>query len=356
MRLSDLKRAMPALSDTEKAALSDTLAHLPDAPRPARRMRLIPVLALLLLLLAALGCAAAREPILNWLLGFGASNEALDALVQPLDDSTTLNGITVRLTGAVCDGHQLVLSYSLENAHPETPVYVSVRAVRVNGTDELRLDSASADEDALPVPFTSFQDPNSDEPTTENPVSRGISVTLMQPIQSDALSVEVEFAFLRAVTEGDAPDLEAFAILSKSVAVNVTLAALDLMPDAPILLADCEAVFTRFALSPLSTRLDFALIPHENTQEAAEALAETYDEITLCDANGQPVSYLETDWLSSDSPQVECRNGQWQCAYSVDLPGLADTPDALSLRVQGNSEAAKIFNQKMTFPTNQEGR
>lgn len=356
MRLSDLKRAMPALSDAEKAALSDTLAHLSEAPRPARRMRLIPVLALLLLLLAALGCAAAREPILNWLLGFGASNEALDALVQPLNDSTCVNGMTVRLTGAVCDGQQLVLSYSLENAHPETPTYVSIRAVRVNGVDELRLDPASADEDALPVPFTSFQDPDSDEPTTENPVSRGITVTLMQPIETDSLSVEIEFALLRAVSEGDAPDLEAFATLSKNITVAVTLATLDLAPDKPILLSDCEAAFTRFTISPLSTRLDFALIPHINTQEAAQKLAETYGDIALCGADGQPVSYLDMDWLSSDSPQVECRNGQWQCAYSVDRPGLADTPDVLCLRVEGDSDAAKAFNEKMTFPTKQEGR
>ncbi len=356
MRLSDLKRAMPALSDAEKAALSDTLDHLPDAPRRARRLRLIPALALLLLLLAALGCAAAREPILNWLLGFGASNEALDALVQPLDGSTTLNGITVRLTGAACDGRQLVLSYSLENARPETPVYVSVRAVRVNGVDELRLDPSAADEDALPVPFTSFQNPDSDEPTTENPVSRGVLVTLMQPIEAESLSVEIEFALLRAVSEGDAPDLEAFATLSKSVTVNVTLAALDLTPNTPILLSDCEAVFTRFILSPLSTRLDFALIPHDNTQSAAQRLAEACGEITLCDADGQPVSYLDMDWLSSDSPQVEYRDGQWLYAYSVDLPGLADTPDVLCLRVQGDSEAAKAFNEKMTFPTKREGR
>jgi len=37
-------------------------------------------------------------------------------------------------------------------------------------------------------------------------------------------------------------------------------------------------------------------------------------------------------------------------------PGLADTPDALCLRVQGDSDAAKAFNEKMTFPTKQEGR
>ena len=357
MRLSELQHTLPALSDAEKAALAETLSALPEAPRRAsRRMRLIPALALLLLLLAALGCAAAREPILNWLLGFGASNEALDALVQPLDDSTNVNGVTVSLTGAVCDGRQLVLAYSLENARPETPVYVSVRAVRVNGVDELRLDSASADEEALPVPFTSFQDPDSDEPTTENPVARGVSVALTQPLEAESASVEIEFALLRAVTDGDEPALEPFAVLTKATTVSVNRATLDLAPDAPIALDDCDTVFTRFALSPLSTRLDFALIPRENTREAAETLAETYGEITLCDAEGQPVAYLDMDWLSSGEPQVETRDGQWRCAYSVDMPGLADTPDVLCLRVQGKGEAAETFNQKMAFPTRQESQ
>ena len=50
---------------------------------------------------------------------------------------------------------------------------------------------------------------------------------LVQP-----LDVEIEFALLRAVSEGDAPDLEAFATLSKNITVAVTLATLDLAPDA----------------------------------------------------------------------------------------------------------------------------
>ena len=355
MRLSDLKHAAPTLTDAEKAALADTLAHLPSAPRPARRTRLIPVLALLLLLLAALGYAAAREPILNWLLGRGASTESLDALVQPLDNQTRFNNVIVRLTGAVCDGEQLVLAYSLENERPETPVYVSVRAVRVNGVDELRLDPDSADEDALPVPFTSFQDPDIDEPTTENPVSRGVSVALTHAPEGETVPVEIEFALLRAANEGDTTEFAELGTLTQRAVVAVSDASLDLAPTEPIELTDCRAVFTRFTLSPLAVRLDFALIPHENTRRAAETLAETYGEIDLWDETDRPVTYLEMDWLSSFCPQVECRYGQWRCAYSVEMPGLAALPNALRIHVEGDGEAIRRFNEKMTFPTAREG-
>lgn len=344
---------MPALSESEKDKLARTLACLPTPSGAARRCtHLIPLLALLMLLFSALSYAAAREPILNWLLGFGASNDALDSLVQPLDISMRMNDCVITMTNAVCDGRQLALSYSVENTHPEEPVYVSVRSIQVDGQDELRLDPDTADSEALPVPFTSFQDPDSDEPTTENPVSRGVMVTLLQPIEGESVPVSITFALLRAVTDDDEPELEEWGTVSTHFAVRISDTSLDLAPNTAIRLADCDAVFTRFILSPLSTTLDLNLIPFENMRDAAETLAQTYGDIALCDTDGTPLDVLDMDWLSSDSPDVRQIDGQWLCAYRLDMPGLVSLPDILCIRVEETGDAAKLFNEKMTFPTN----
>ena len=170
---------------------------------------------------------------------------------------------------------------------------------------------------------------------------------LVQP-----LDVEIEFALLRAVSEGDAPDLEAFATLSKNITVAVTLATLDLAPDKPIFFRTAKPRSPASPSLPCPPGWISRSFRISTRRKPPKSWPKPTGDIALCGADGQPVSYLDMDWLSSDSLQVECRDGQ--CAYSVDRPGLADTPDALCLHMEGDSDAAKAFNEKMAFPTKQD--
>lgn len=103
-------------------------------------------------------------------------------------------------------------------------------------------------------------------------------------------------------------------------------------PDIP--LDDCTVRVGSFRLSPLTTRVDVLLIPHENTQEAAQALLQKYGPMDLTDERGDPVAYAEMDSLYENAPWASLRDGQWRCRYLMQLPGLQEWPESVGLTVK----------------------
>ena len=90
------------------------------------------------------------------------------------------------------------------------------------------------------------------------------------------------------------------------------------------------------------------LVPQENTQAAAQALAARYGDMTLLDADGQELAYADMDYLSGSQPDVVCLSGsqpdvvclsgqQWVCRYMISMPGVKTLPHTVTLQTQGGT-------------------
>ncbi len=99
-------------------------------------------------------------------------------------------------------------------------------------------------------------------------------------------------------------------------------------------LPDCQVQVERFRCTPLETSFDIRLIPADNTQEAAQALADKHGEWQLTDEHGEPVTYSEMDSLYSLTPYTSGSNGQWKCLYIESLPGLLEFPESIGFVTQ----------------------
>lgn len=97
----------------------------------------------------------------------------------------------------------------------------------------------------------------------------------------------------------------------------------------------------QFRLSSLETRIDLWLIPQENTEKAARALAEKYGAYTLVDEQGMAVHYSEMDYMAATTPYVTQINGQWVCRYRSEMPGLLTFPEGVGFRV-GDDELCRF--------------
>ena len=102
---------------------------------------------------------------------------------------------------------------------------------------------------------------------------------------------------------------------------------------ATFTLPECTAQVEQLLLTPLVTRLHIQLLPAENTETAARALAEACGPFALTDENGQPVVYSEMDTMYSMHPTVSCMDGQWLVRYQEELPGLQHFPPSIGFTV-----------------------
>lgn len=98
-------------------------------------------------------------------------------------------------------------------------------------------------------------------------------------------------------------------------------------------LPEGTAQVEQLLLTPLVTRLHIQILPAENTEAAARALADTFGPFTLTDAAGQPVVYSEMDTMYSMHPTVSCKDGQWLVQYWEELPGLQQFPRSIGFTV-----------------------
>jgi hypothetical protein len=104
----------------------------------------------------------------------------------------------------------------------------------------------------------------------------------------------------------------------------------DLVPrQRDIKLKDCTVRINRLSLSPLTTRMDIDLIPHDGTAESALILQERYGNISPT-TKGKNPAFADMEFESAGARR-QLKDGSW--AYHVDIlyPGLNVFPDSITL-------------------------
>lgn len=389
MKSNPLANAFPPTPERCRQALKAPDFPASKAAHPRKGARMALAFALCLLLLSGIAYAGATSGVLRYLLGASRSNSALEQLVQPLSAAADVNGLHFTLTDLVYDGRTLALSYSIESDVPTRAAFVKIESLTLDG-QVVPFNPTGIESTPQIVPSLRLDI----APVTRNPVQDGLTVSGLAAF-SGAVQGEITLSVLRPkvglaivsdiLSHPDEPDedrldqlsavqsLENAVLLSHDSAAaylaqgytlydphseefenandslaetaRVTLrftlqpeqaARYDLRPAQDVALADCTLHLESCWLSPLSTVIQAYLIPAENTQQAADALADAHGcmDIIALDANGAPVEFADMDYLSSYSPSVYCKDGQWLCRYDLDLPGLEDTPYTFSLQTQ----------------------
>lgn len=398
-----LQRLYPAMAGDFAARMDLLLRSLPALKEKTMNRKLIRAALIVALLLAALGTAAfalTRPAVIDWLLGKDApASKQLEETAQTLHSEATADGVTVRMTGLVYDGHQIAFSYEAEAADPTQPALVLLGSdLTLNGqpigvphyvsnTGDARL-LPSPHLDVLPVrrnPIISGGWSN----TITTPLTGTVSgeaffdvyrpekaFVVLIPADSDFYdeSIDGEYraeldnalATLRSFTnvllaDADREDAEALSAQGYTVltsagstlfpvsdprchVVQTTRITVPFTFDADNAFscdfsgttfthADCTVQAEQFLLTPLVTRIKVQLLPVENTEAAARALAERCGMFTLTDEAGQPVVYSEMDTMYSMRPDVDFTDGQWLVEYWEELPGLQSFPQSIGFTV-----------------------
>lgn len=129
-----------------------------------------------------------------------------------------------------------------------------------------------------------------------------------------------------------------------------------------IKLEDCTVRINRLSLSPLTTRIDIDLIPHDASAESALILQERYGSI-MPTSSGKNLDFSDMEFESGGG-RHQLKDGSW--TYHVDgfMPGLASFPDEIILSPRwdyfGDKREVDIsdedmryieaFEQALTFP------
>ncbi len=360
-------------------------------------LRLLLIAALIVMALSTTAIALTRPAILDWLLGaMGAGSAELESITQEVRAEASADGITARITSVVYDGRQLALSYEVENADLSLPVAVRLNSTLTLNGASVAIPHHQQDRngqlvpsphlDVLPVRRNPVQGGSwcSALPDGLSGMVQGeITFIVYHPekafaylISPDSMladttiedaDVLAEIADVRAtlegfantvIVEGDDPEAYAaqgYTVIGSSPVYEVTDAHSHLMEAARITVSftfDADAViahdlsgaqaefadFTAYAaafrLTPLKTDVDVRLIPRENTQAAAAALADRCGPCALTNETGKPVEYSDMDYCCSLWPYVTCMDGQWLCRYLLDMPGLLTFPESVVFTVQ----------------------
>lgn len=379
------------------------IAHVTNKKRVGRKpSTLVAVTLILVLLFAATAFAITRPAVLKWLTGNAPTSMQLQSTAQSVTAENTADGITVRITGIVYDGQKLAFAYEVENDHPAMPVLIAANpTMRIDGK-AATMGYCTADPSApqmVPSPHLDVL------PVQRNPAVGGgmvyigdaskktvlceMTFVVYQPehqfaivLDPDSMQANVESytgdaraeaedslhtlsSFRNAVFATDADrageqgdtvidgsgmlyDLPENSHLTEISQITVTFAfdasltfACDFAGTADQPLADATLHVDSFRLSSLETRIDLWLIPQQNTQKAANDLAETYGIYTLTDEQGEAVHYSEMDHIADNQPCVMQIDGQWVCRYQSEMPGLLHFPESVGF-IAGGTELIRF--------------
>lgn len=196
MKQQELKHALGTMPDGTRRAIEQTLDRLRDTPASRRKLRLAPVLALILALaLFGTALAAMRDRILVYLLGTqGEASAALTQMVQPLDVSGTQDGMTLTVSGAMCDGERISFSFEAENADASRPAAVALDYTIV-GEERIRGDFTSTASQSDPLWTPSFR--LDTLPVSRNPAPGGMTAELQTPVPAGKITCTAVFSILR---------------------------------------------------------------------------------------------------------------------------------------------------------------
>ena len=357
-----------------------------------RRLKLCVVAAMCLVLLGGIAYAADSYGVFRYLLGNAQPSDELTALSQTLGQSAAEDEIQITLTDLVYDGNSLSLSYNVENLQSAQAALIRPESLTLDG-QSVTVACGDDSEEALMVPSLH----RDVAPVQRNPMQSGLTAVNL-PELSGQVTGEITFSVLRPKAgfaivsdelcddadlsdydEEQLPDIQdqraaalalenaviiheseaenyadrariepGYGLLSDAdetltetarITIRFTLdasqkAGKDLRPASDTKLSDCAVHIESLWVSPLSTEATVYLLPSENTEEAAQRLADYYGDMTLTDGSGQELTYAEMDYLSGNQPDVVCIDGQWICRYMISMPGVETMPDCVALQAQ----------------------
>ena len=373
------------------------IAHGANQKRAGRRpSTLVAVTLILVLLFAATALALTYPPVLKWLTGNAPASTQLQSTAQSVMGENTADGITIRMTSIVFDGQKVAFAYEVENDHPAMPVLIAANPTMHIDGKAATMSYCTADPftpqmvpsphlDVLPVQrnpavgggmvyvgdvskdtvlcemtFVVYQpehqfaivlDPDSMQANVESYTgdARAEAEDSLHTLNSFRNAVFATDA-IRAGEQGDTvidgsgmlydlPESSHLTEVSQipvSFSFDASLAfACDFAGTDDQPLADATLHVDSFRLSSLETRIDLWLIPQQNTQEAANDLAETYGAYALTDEQGEAVHYSKMDHIADNQPYVTQINGQWVCRYQSEMPGLLHFPESVGFTAGG---------------------
>ena len=123
-----LRRSCPAMSGDFSNRMNRMLHALPQKKEEKLKrlsLRAALIAALIIAVLCTASYAVTRPAVIDWLLGHDApASPQLESSAQAIHAEATADGVTVRLTGLVYDGHQIAFSYETGVADPARPALV----------------------------------------------------------------------------------------------------------------------------------------------------------------------------------------------------------------------------------------
>lgn len=355
------------------------------------RWRKIVILVTLLLAMATVSFAATRPAVLNWLLGYAPAGEMLASAVQEVKGEAQADQLMVRVTSAVVGGGQLAFSYEIENERPQEPVLVMAKKQMMLGDMEAELEHSriwmvpSPHLDVLPVernPVAGGAKTYCADQVLKGQIACQVVFQIYRPAKGFAVVDDAVYQDLAGLDETYRAELQdrldtlkgfantliapqgakvetwqaqGYTVIDASggLAYSVDDPRAHLRAGAQIPVSfvvdasecqgwklsainereDCQVV-AELQLSVLGTAVDVQLIPAENTQEAARALADKHGVYHLTDEHGADVRYSDMDTLYSLLPYVTKMNEQWVCRYLADRPGLQAFPQSIGFMTQ----------------------
>lgn len=387
----NLRNAYKPVPPAFDQAVSTTLQFLQtmDERKHINPKRMV-VFAVLCLLLVGMTVAytVARPAILRWLLGYGNGSSSLEQTAQNILAENSADHITARINGVVYDGYQFAFSYELENNQPDQPVLVAVDSGALVDGQPLGLNVDMYDPKMVPDPRVDvlpvrrnptdgggwslpFRKELSGDVTCEvtfivyRPVKSFVVISAPYHLEEYDADVQAEIldswntlrGFQNILIADNDPEKwsrEGYTVIDSSGMIlgsawNVRETAripvtftfhtdmaivYDFSDTKDVDLPDCILHVRRLRFSPLTTIVDISLIPHKNSQAAAQELAKRYGTIELVDENGAPLLFADMDYEYSPLPFVTAYwgdNGCWACTYSIEMPGLQAWPERISL-------------------------
>jgi len=348
------------------------------------------ILAFALLTLALTAFAVSQTGLLNYLVGGSekASPELKDSL-QVIDAAAEHDQIRLSITGAVYDGEKLALSWEAENLKPENPVMLSLASVTAAG-EPVRPIFSSLDESWLPLLF-GLQEEGFDRlkasggmiglmPSESMSGQMPVEVRLiiwrpagpmvivdegLYPQENDDQDMRAYRVEKMALAEASGLEIapqdqldpgswakkgyvpldadgsllagEAFTQDTGALSLRFTLDADRALAvvhspaedQQEITLEDCTVRINRLRLTPLTTRVDIDLIPHDGTAESALILQERYGSIIPTE-KGEKLDFADMEFEDS-RVRREISGGTWSYHVAALYPGLDSFPEEVTL-------------------------
>lgn len=147
-RLDNLRDAFPAMPEDCRHALMDATRSVKEEERMDRKYPVAILVAAILTLMTTVALAEGWNVLA--FLGIQPDSDA-QTLVQPVSQSASAGNVTLTINNAITDGEYLAFDWSVTNADPSTPVFLSVEDITANGSGYLyNIGSKTFDDRWLP--------------------------------------------------------------------------------------------------------------------------------------------------------------------------------------------------------------